>query len=120
MTKSVSEYGSQETIDARDAAVGPTFNLGKIKTSIPPLPMDGTPQAGARQPAGKSSECDAVLLGHDPGTRPVSAVRQAEEAKGAARKAIDIQVAGDDTNSPNGNPKRRTRNRWGTADDKGA
>lgn len=115
MTKSKAEYGSQDTIDARDKAVGPV----QPGTTIPPLPMDGTPNAGARQPAGKSSECDAVLLGHDPGTRPVSAVKQAKEDKGAAREAIDIQVAGDDTNSPNGNPKRRTRNRWGTADNAG-
>jgi hypothetical protein len=120
MTKSISETGSQKTIDLRDAAVETTFTLGKIKTTIPPLPEDGTPQAGTRQPAGKSNQPDAVLYGKDPGTRPVSAVRQAEEVKGAARKSIDIQVSGDDVNSPNGNPKRRTRNRWGTEDNKGA
>lgn len=119
MTKSQSEQGSKETITARDAAVETTFTLGKIKTTIPPLPEDGTPQAGTRQMAGKSNRCDAVLYGNDPGTRPVTAVKQAEEVKGAARKAIDIQVSGDDTNSPNGNPKRRTRNRWGTADNAG-
>jgi hypothetical protein len=120
MTKSKAEFGSRDTIDAEIAAVGPSQTVGKIKTSIPPYPPDGTPNAGARKMDGKSNDCDAVLLGHDPGSRPSSAVTDAKCAEGAARKAIDIQVEGDDVNSPNGNPKRRTRNRWGTEDDKGA
>ncbi len=115
MTKSQSEVGSKETIARRDAAVGPV----QSGTSIPVAPLCANPQAGARTVPGKSNTPTAVLYGNDPGTRSVTAVRQAEEVKGAARKAIDTQVAGDDTNSPNGNPKRRTRNRWGTADNAG-
>jgi hypothetical protein len=120
MTKSISEFGSQATVDAEVAAAGTSQQVGKIKTSIPVYPPDGTPQAGARTMPGKSNACDAVLLGHDPGTRPSSAVRDAVCVDGAARSAIDIQVAGDDVNSPNGSPKRRTRNRWGTADNAGS
>ena len=87
------------------------------KTTIPDGPGDGTPQAGSSQPAGKSSECDAVLLGHDPGIRPSEAVKEATEVKGAARKCIDIQVQGDGgSNSPNGNPKRRSRSSWGVSE----
>jgi hypothetical protein len=114
MTKSASEYGSQSTVDLRNAEVGSTVTLGKIKTTIPSYPPDGTPQAGTRQPAGKSSACDAVLLGHDPGTRPSSSVKDAQEVKGAAKKAIWIQVQGDGgSNSPNGDGKLRNKNAWG-------
>jgi len=120
MTKSQSEIGSQKTIDARDAVIGATQTVGKIKTTIPVYPPAATPNAGARTLPGKSNLPDANLLGHSAGTRPSSAVTTAVCVEGAARKAIDIQVSGDDTNSPNGNPKRRTRNRWGTEDNKGA
>ena len=85
-----------------------------MKTTIPVETPDGTPNAGARQPKGKSSECDAVLLGHDPGARTAVAVKTATEDKGVARRCIDKQVQGDGgANSPNGDPKRRSRNSWG-------
>ena len=46
-----SETGSKDTIALRDAAVvGPMHKLGKIDTTIPVYPPDGTPQAGARVP----------------------------------------------------------------------
>lgn len=110
MTKSQSEQGSKETIAARDKAVGPV----QRRTSIPVAPPDGTPNAGTRQPAGKSSQCDAVLYGNDPGTRPVSAVRDAQEDVGAAKRAISVQVQGDGgSNSPNGDHHRRNKGTWG-------
>jgi hypothetical protein len=87
------------------------------KTTIPASPGPSTPQAGTRQVAGKSNECDAVLrTGKQP--KPV-AVKTAQEVKGAARKAIDTQVKGDGgSNSPNGNPKKRNRSGWGVEEPK--
>ena len=85
-----------------------------MKTTIPALPEDGTPNAGARKMAGKSNDAEANLLGHDHANLPVTAVKEAEEDKGAARKCIDIQVDGDGgPDNPNGNPKKRARNYWG-------
>jgi hypothetical protein len=102
--------GSKETIAARDAAVGPTHQLGAVKTSIPVYPEDGTPQAGTNQPAGKSSQPDAVLR---TGLQPKSeAVQDCKCVDGAARKAIDTQVNGSDGNA-NGNPKKRNASSWG-------
>jgi len=84
----------------------------KFATSIPASPGESTPQAGATTVAGKSNSPDATLR---TGMQPKSeAVREAQEVKGAARKAIDGQVQGDGgPGSPNGDPKRRTRNYWG-------
>ena len=83
-----------------------------MKTTIPAGPGDATPDAGARQMAGKSNEPDATLR---KGLQPKGeATKTAEEVKGAARKAIDIQVDGDGgPDNPNGNPKKRARNYWG-------
>ncbi len=115
MQKSKSEVGSKETIQAQDAAAKSVKNL-KSGTTIPDVTEGVQPQAGTRQCLGKSNAPDAVLrTGKQPKAEAVRTVVCVDEA---ARRAIDIQVAGDDTNSPNGNPKRRTRNRWGTEDDK--
>jgi hypothetical protein len=83
-----------------------------MKTSIPVGPGKSTPEGGTTQPAGKSSECDAVLR---KGKLPkAEKVTEAQEVKGAARKAIDIQVMGDGGSlSPNANGKKRGRAVWG-------
>jgi hypothetical protein len=85
----------------------------KFKTTIPPLPEDGTPNAGARKVAGKTTGPEAVLLGHDPGSRPASAVKQAPEVKGAARKAIDKQLRSDEVDGTTSSPKKRDANTFG-------
>ena len=67
--------------------------------------VNAQPEAGARQPAGKSSECDAVLRkGNMPPTSQVSTVKE-DENKGVATK---LASANED-----GNPKKRTCNSWG-------
>jgi len=88
-----------------------------MKTTIPEGPGKGTPNAGARRVTGKSIAPEATLR---TGLQPKSqAVKQAEEVKGAARKAIDIQVQGDGgSNSPNGNPKKRGKAFWGVEEPK--
>lgn len=85
----------------------------KFKTTIPELPEDGTPNAGARKMAGKTNACDAVLLGHDPGTRPASAVKVAPEEVGAARRAIDKQLRSDEIDGTTSSPKKRDANTFG-------
>src|SRR6202521_5928863 len=97
--KMSSETGSKDTIALRDAAVvGPMHKLGKIDTTIPVYPPDGTPQAGARRMEGKFNMPTATLR---TGLQPSAvAVRLAAEVAGAARKQINSQVAGDDTFSP--------------------
>lgn len=86
-----------------------------MKTSIPVAPPSADPNAGARKMPGKSNMQDGALIKGPAG----KAVTEAPVVPGVARRCIDIQVSGDDKNSPNGNPKRRTRNRWGTNDDEG-
>jgi hypothetical protein len=108
-TKSQAEYGSQETVDARDAAVGPTESLGAIKTTIPIYPPISTPNAGTTQRPGK--ERTQLEIGRSYKAEPV---RDAQEVKGAALKATSIQVQGDGgSNSPNGDHHKRGRNYWG-------
>jgi hypothetical protein len=70
--------------------------------------MHADPSAGTTQPTGKSSDAEATLAKHF--ARPTEAVRQVEEVKGAARKAIDIQDG-----FGNNNPKKRSKNYWGTS-----
>ena len=84
----------------------------KFKTSIPDEPMLGvTAVSGATKAPGKTNDAEANLLGLDPGTRPSTAVTDAKCEEGVARKCIDIQVQGDGGSlSPNGNPKKRSRN----------
>lgn len=86
-----------------------------FKTSIPAGPGESTPDAGTKQPAGKSSEPGAVLR---KGLLPKSeSVREAVEVTGAARRAIDTQVRGDGgSNSPNGDPHRRNKATWGVTE----
>jgi hypothetical protein len=80
----------------------------KFKTTIPDAPPSASPEAGARKMAGKSNAPDANLS--EAFHPSVETVKQAEEVKGCARKAIDIQVQGDGgSNSPNGNPKKRAK-----------
>ena len=85
----------------------------KFKTTLPEGPGDGTPQMGARKVSGKTNECDATLLGHDSGPRPASAVREAEEVKGAARRAIDKQLRSDEVDGTTSSPKKRDANTFG-------
>lgn len=87
--------------------------MPKFKTSIPPLPEDGTPSAGARRVAGKTNGPEAVLLGNDPGTRPASAVREAKEEKGAFRRACDKQLRSDEVDGTTSSGKKRDDNTFG-------
>ena len=88
-----------------------------MKTTIPQAPPDGTPNAGARKMAGKSSMPDANVSESLHPT--VESVTEAKEEKGIARKCIDIQVQGDGgSNSPNGNPKKRAKSWHGVEEPK--
>lgn len=82
-----------------------------MKTTIPAAPPEANPNAGARTMAGKTNGPEAVLLGNDPGTRPASAVKNADCKEGLVRKCIDNQVG------QNGNPKKRDASHWGTGQD---
>lgn len=85
-----------------------------MKTTIPAAPPEANPNAGTRTMQGKTNGPEAVLLGNDPGTRPASAVKDADCKEGLVRKCIDTQVRGDGgSRSPNGNPKTRARAFWG-------
>jgi hypothetical protein len=82
-----------------------------MKTSIPTAPPSANPEAGTRS-IGKSNDVEATLR---KGSLPKSqSVTDAKCEDGVARKCIDIQVQGDGgANSPNGDPKRRSRSSWG-------
>lgn len=63
------------------------------------------PDAGTRQPAGKSSEPDAVLRkGNTPKESAVTTVSP-DENKGKAKELASANT--------DGNPKKRTCNSWG-------
>lgn len=85
----------------------------KFATTIPAAPPDGVPNAGARKMAGKTNGPEAVLLGNDPGTRPASKVKEAQEVKGAARRAIDEQLRSDEVDGTTSSPKKRDDNTFG-------
>ena len=84
----------------------------KFRTTIPDEPTLGvTAVSGVTKTPGKTNDAEANLLGHDPGPRPATAVKDAEEVKGCAARCIKIQVDGDGI--ANGNPKKRAENYWG-------
>lgn len=86
----------------------------KFSTTIPAEPLLGvTAVSGATRVAGKTSGPEAVLLGNDPGTRPASAVKTAEEVKGCARKCIDEQLRSDEIDGTTSSPKKRDANTFG-------
>lgn len=71
----------------------------------PKTKVNANPEAGARQPAGKSSECDAVLRkGNMPKESAVTTVSN-DVNKGKAKELASANV--------DGNPKKRTNNSWG-------
>jgi hypothetical protein len=77
------------------------------------------PEEGARQAPGKdSNDCDDTLR---KGKLPKSMqVEDAKEVEGAAKKCIEQQVYGEGKRKlvGGGNPHDRTRNYWGTDQDK--
>ena len=75
------------------------------------MKVPAQPSSGARRPAGKSDSHEETLRkGSLP---PAEAVREAKEDGDAMVKGCrDKQVDG------NGDPKRRTRNYWGSSNDK--
>jgi hypothetical protein len=87
----------------------------KFKTTIPDEPLLGvTAVSGATKTPGKTNDAEANLLGHDPGSRPASAVKDAEEVKGCARRCIDEQLRSDEVDGTTSSPKKRDSNSWGT------
>ena len=80
--------------------------------------VDAKPEAGTRQPKGKSSECDAVLrTGLQPKPEKVRELSFEDPNKGTAHRAAQNQIEGED-GVENGNPKRRTANSWGVKEKK--
>jgi hypothetical protein len=86
----------------------------KFKTTIPDEPTLGiTAISGATKVAGKTNGPEAVLLGNDPGTRPASAVKDAEEVKGCAARCIAEQLRSDEIDGTTSSPKKRDANTFG-------
>ncbi len=83
----------------------------KFKTSIPEEPPDGTPQAGARTVTGKTSMPESVMT--DAPKCKAEKVKEAQEVKGAARRAIDKQLRSDEVDGTTSSPKKRDDNTFG-------
>jgi hypothetical protein len=66
------------------------------------------PSAGTRAIPGKTNDACSVMT--DAYKATPEAVRQATSDAGACLRAVDKQTG------ENGNPKKRTRNRWGIPD----
>jgi hypothetical protein len=89
-----------------------------MKTTIPAEPLLGvTAVSGATKVAGKTCMPESVMT-DAPKCKP-EAAKNAEEVKGAARKAIDEQLRSDEIDGTTSSPKKRDANNWGTghADD---
>lgn len=90
-----------------------------IKTTIPKEVKSAPASSGARQPKGKTSECDSVILDAKVLKAKPETVRPAVEIPGAARAAIDTQVftKGDEGGGGSDHHKRAT-NSWGVTEPK--
>ena len=75
--------------------------------------VDAKPEAGTRQPKGKSSECDAVLrTGLQPKPEAVTTIDLTVN-KGAHERCVNQQTGDGDSN-----PKKKTASQWGVKEKK--
>jgi hypothetical protein len=90
----------------------------RYQTSIPAeWPEESKPSGGARQPAGKHSECDSTITDAKVLKAAPEKVVEAKNADGLVRKAIDTQVftKGDEGGGGSDHHKRAT-NSWGVSE----